>query len=491
MKEKIILSTARFLEDFGWDLLCTLIFITFSVSIWMPSRFFPLFWDSTYVVKTATEIAETNFTKFVSQQNGYAHPVLFPTILALLWRVWGTSPQVGHFLMLPFLPILLISAYFYFSSKVNRVLSFLGTMLLGFTPVVLAEYVNVYTDLPMAACIALSVLLWEKKRYMWWGVIFAIAILIKIPALAVAPFFFFSALSQKKRHLVLMGLLVPLITLTAWFCYHWYITGWWFMHVDSSLRLAVTENVFAIFGDAAAISFQFLTGQGKWLLSAIAVISGFLIWRSRQRMTKREIVALAIEFSPIIFGCLLFAATGEFAYRYAIMINIFFFSCIIQIGAYLSQKKLIPDIMLYAALVGVLVYFTTLWHPQEKSIKSFRFAPPSDLSIIDYLQVFRWLTTYVEVNNKAVFYGGFPENISLLEPKMGFVSKPMRFQACEEFSYQKDETQIIIMHPFSPTTLPCQDLIKSLQLAAFTGKEVNGKWIDLFLVSSTSAQKKL
>ncbi len=490
MNTKGTLPAAHFIQTYGWDILACLFFFIFSLSIWLPSRFFPLFWDSTYVVRTASEIADTNFTKFVSQEYGYAHPVLLPSILALMWRTWGTSPLIGHFLILPFLPTLLISAYFYFLSKTNRSLAFLGTMLLGFTPVILAEYVNVYTDLPMAACGALSVLLWRRKQYIWWGITFALAILIKIPALTIAPFFFFDAISQKKRSLVISSLFIPFTTLLGWFYYHWLQTGWWFIHTQEARQLAVANNPFAIFQDAAAIMARFITGQGKWSLSMVYVIAGLLIWRSRQKPSKKEIVSFLIEFSPIIFGSLLFAATGEFTYRYAIIINMFFYSGVIQLVDYLVQKRIVSSTYVYVMLIGVLIFFTTLWHPQEKAIKSFRFEPPADLSIIDYIQVFRWLTTYAEVNNKAIFYGGFPENISLLEPKMGFVTKPLNFLTCNEFTYQPNKTQIIIMHPFSPTVLPCQSLIKTLKLSAFTGKEINGKWIDLFLVSTPSAQKK-
>jgi len=423
----------------------------------------------------------------ISLEQGYAHPTLFPVMLALLWKVFGPYPVIGHYLTLPFLPILLISAYFYLKSKTDQIMGLLGSILLGFTPVILAEYVNVYTDLPMAALVALSLLFWSKRKYAGWAIAFAAAILIKIPALAIAPYFFLEAVTRKNKQDSIKAGIVPIVTSAVWFIYHFISTGWWFKQTVSNAPLAIASNSSQALLQVFQIVASLLLGQGRWATTLLAVL-GIILLVLKKQMRKSDL----IELTPLITAACIFAATGEFGFRYAIFVYLFYYSFVATIMyKVVTQYQGIRNIT-YALLIGVILYFGSLWHPAEKALTQSQFNPPNDLGIIDYLQVFRWLTTYIQVNDSpnTYFYGGFPENISLLEPKMGYVSKPANFLPCDAYSYNPNQKQIIIFHPFSPTNFSCYNLIQQNKWQAFTGKEVNGKWVDLFLASSASANLK-
>lgn len=467
-----------------------LILVAFSILIWLPSRHYPLFWDSTYVVKTATQIYDSNFTKLVSQEQGYAHPTLFPTILALLWKIFGTDSVVGHYLTLPFLPILLVSTYFLIKNATTKEYGLLAGLLVGFTPVVLAEYVNVYTDLPMAALVALATYFWSQKKYLPWGILFSAAILTKIPAVAIIPYFVLDAYFSKKSKGLKYSLILPVSVLAVWFIYHRLVSGWWFIYTQSGLQLSIARNAFGTLSDALQIVLTIAISQGRWLPSLIGLIAFFLI---PQQTIVQKLKLIKKEVVVIFAAALVFAATGEFGFRYAIFIYPFYYLILFKLLHQLTKNSQTYYTISITSLALCLLLFVNFWHPKQQPYTTNVFNPPDDLGIIDYLQVFRWLASYAVVNNhqNVAYYGGFPDSISLLEPKMGLVDTPQNFYDCKDYQPNPDLTQIIIMHPFSPTVYPCYQIIQSNNLPVLTGKEVNGKWIDLYLASPSAQAKPL
>jgi hypothetical protein len=471
------------------DLIYSAILVVFSLALWLPSRYYPLFWDSTYVVKTASQIYDSNFAQLVSQEQGYAHPTLFPTLLALLWKLFGTQAIVGHYLTLPFLPLLLISSYFLIRNKTDSNLGFIGAAFIGFTPVVLAEYVNVYTDLPMAALVAASALLWTKQKYLLWALVYGAAILTKIPAIAVFPYFLLDAWQTKNKAAIKYAAAAPLLTVAGWLIYHRIISGWWLVYTESGHTLSISRSVSGVLTDWIQIIITIFLSQGRWAISAAAAISLVLLYLAKGKQSLQQIINnIYRELIVVASGALLFAATGEFGYRYAIFIYTFLYIAIFYIIHELVKQFGKNYKVIVGTLFAILFYFTTLWRPIQTPYETTVFTPPDDLGITDYIQVFRWLTSFVTLNSaeNIIYYGGFPENVSLLEPKMGFISSPAPFKACDQYEYDPEIKQIIILHPFSPTVYPCYQIIQALQLEAITGHEVNGKWIDLYLASESA-----
>lgn len=475
------------------DLIICLVLVLFSLAIWLPSRYYPYFWDSTYIVKTASQIYDSNFTNLTSQEPGYAHTTLLPVILAILWKIFGFSILPGHIFMGLMLPTLLIASYFFFKTKTNTELALIGAFLIGFTPVVLAEYVNFYSDLTMAAFVALSVLCWTKRRYVLWGIFFIAAILTKIPAIAILPYFILDALRSKNSVKLQISMLVPALTVISWFTYHRLVSGWWFINTNSDYQLALSRNPSAVAIDWVNIFISLFVQQGRSYVTLIALLALLLTLISKPKPQTQQILSLIDkEMAVLITATLLFAATGEFGTRYAIFTLIFLYSVVLQMIFQIHHKGTMTIRAFQTGLVVILIFFTTLWRPTVAPLTTNVFTPPDDLGIIDYIAVFRWLSSYVTMNHNQdiAYYGAFPENISLMEPRMGFVSQPTTVYPCKDFAYNPSIKQVIIMHPFSPDLYPCFQLIQQNNFPVLTGKEENGRWLDLYLASPSASPRQ-
>jgi hypothetical protein len=479
----------KFLISNKWDLAVIFLLISFSVVFWWPSQYYPLFWDSTFLVHTAQGILKSNFTSLVSQDPGYAHPTLIGLILAILWKVLGTSVTVSHVLTLPFLPILLISAYLFIKRQTNRTLGFLSAAFLAFTPVILAEYVNVYVDLPTGAFVALSLVLWQRKKYTLWAIVYACAILSKLPALAVAPYFFLQAMYEAK-HKILITILVPSIVIASWLTYHYVLTGWLLVSPQSNYVPAYQRDLFALLPSLMGVLYSIFTGQGRLFLTIISIIGiGYLF--SVRHFSKNNIfnVKVYADIVPIIAATIIFISAGEFGFRYTIFLYIFYITIIAKIAySLISYNKKFETFAYGIFIIGLLIV-SNLWHPKEETLQTTRFTAPDDLGIIDYIHVFRSITSYAQTHRteNLVYYGAFPENVSLSEPIFGFVKEPIPFRKCEEFKRDDTEKQVIIIHPFSPSQLSCVQIVNTEPVSIVSGSEQNGKWVDLFLVDPLGA----
>ncbi len=473
-----------------WDGVISVWLILFSVIIWLPSRYYPLFWDSTYVVNTARDIAQSGFTNFSSTQLGYAHTTLFSIALALIWKLFGISPAVSHVLTLPFLPILLISTYFLIKKQTNRELALLGSMVVAFTPTVLSEYVNVYVDLPTGALVALSAVFWQNKQRTGWMVSFVAAILTKVTALIAVPYFVFEAFREKKNRL--LSIFYPTSITVAWFVYHYATTGWWFNKRNSPQHLAIFDGVASIANNWYQIMLNVLFGQGRWLMVLIALVAiAYLYIKRKPLRTLFQSSILRSSCLVIVFGALFFAVTGEFSFRYAILTYPFFVSAISLILFWVIQEEKQFAVFIYGLCIATLIFMSSLWHPKEATLTTNRFEPPTDLGVIDYITIFKWLGYYGQINNQpnTIFYGAFPENNAFMEPRMGYVTSPVNFQPCEVFKMDDSKKQIVIFHPFSPSQYACYTLVQTGNFTELGGIERNGKWIDLYVAASASATK--
>lgn len=452
------------------DLWYYLTLIIFSVVIWMPSRFYPLFWDSASVVGIANQISAGNFVG----------TSLFPAVLALLWKVFGTEAVIGHYLTLPALPILLISSYEIIKAKTNRQLAFLSAALIGLTPVVLAEYVNVFTTLPMAALSALSLLLWLRKKYGFWLIVYLAAILIDFPAIIISIYFLTEALESTDKKAIRYGFSGLVAGLFAWF-----------IIARNPLIQLLPNGLSTALSDWPKMVLTLGSAQGRWPITILGIVSALILFLQLGKTSFLCLIAhLKKEGLTLLAATVYFALSGEFNFRNTIFILVFFYLAVVFVIHQLLQLKPQWTKIITAILLASGLYITSFWRPIQAPYTSSVFNPPDDLGITDYLQVFRWLSAYTTLTatKNVVYYGGFPESINLTEPKMGFVNSPIPIQNCADYVYDSSQTQIIILHPFSPTLYPCFQIIQTNKLQAIAGTEINGKWLDLY-VATVSAEK--
>jgi hypothetical protein len=95
-----------------YDSLAALGIVAGALAAWWPIRRLPYSWDGAgFVVEAARDLGASHLWPLVVAHSDFAHPPLFPLLLALAWKVLGPSLVVSHALVLPFFALLLAATY--------------------------------------------------------------------------------------------------------------------------------------------------------------------------------------------------------------------------------------------------------------------------------------------------------------------------------------------------------------------------------------------
>lgn len=466
------------------DVLVCCLIIIFSLIIWWPSRYLPYFWDSSgYVINTAYDILTKVPFNLASTHTNFAHPPLVTGLLALTWKLFGTSRLVSHLFMFPFLPLLLISTYYLAKKYLNSVYAMLATSLIAFTPVALAEYVNIYVDLPSAALAILAACFFVWKRPVKGIVAFTLAVLTKLPILTLLPFIAIK-LKANQRWL----LIIPLTATFFWLIYHQKMNGWLLIEPIRNTDIPKTP---AQFIEAVKyIGETFFIDQGKYIWSIMAGI-GLGILGAKKTLTTLSLHHHLDLITALAFPLGFFILTNEFAPRYSLFFLPFF-----AIGVVLLVKTIFNQVYLPLSaliIISLLLPVSQMlsWRGSTQSTARYEFNPPADLSIIDMIRIFRELSTTIEVHApEAQIYGGFPEVQMLTQPIQGYVTKPLNFISCDQYVYDPDILQLIIVHPYAPSQFPCRTLLDTTTTNQLEHFEKNGKWVELYQVNASGSANR-
>lgn len=464
----------------GSDLLLWAIIVIFSVLIWWPSRYMPYFWDSSgFVINTARDTYLSKFSNIVSAHTDFAHPPLFTMALALFWTLFAESRLISHILMFPFLPILAISTYHFIKTYTRPPYAALGAALMALTPVALAEYVNIYIDLPSAAMAALSLLLYRTKHFNWGIICFTAAVMIKLPVLVLLPFLILTQTSLKQRFIT--GL-VPIATVIIWLTFHYFQTGW-LLIIPGRQVISIIDNPGTIISNLLVTLQVISVEQGRFTWLAIIVLALLICLKKPTdllRIVRPYAPLLAASLTTIAF----FIYAGEVAARYVL-----FFLPVLLTITMLSLSKLQRTLKLSQigiAFIALILFSVQInyWRDNPTPTEGADFFPPDNLSIVDYVQSFREMTTTIEMlYPEATVYGGFPENVMLKEPYQGYVSKIISFFPCEQYQTTTPLPQIIVIHPYAPSQINCHQLLQQVENTHLAGFETNGKWVELYQVN--------
>lgn len=104
------------------------------------------------------------------------------------------------------------------------------------------------------------------------------------------------------------------------------------------------------------------------------------------------------------------------------------------------------------------------------------------------LIVFRQLSAYLELAYpKAHIYGGFPENIYLTEPFVGYVNQPLEFTLCDQFALNLQQEQLIVLHAYTPSQTHCRLLLDRVEVEPVQKFSQQAKWVELYQVTATQS----
>ena len=465
------------------------ILLVYSLLHWWPTRNLPYHWDSAgFVINTVVNFIDTNFTQLVGHQLGYAHPMLIPLTVALTWKIFGHTLLVSHLVMLPFLPMLLISTYYIGKKISNSYTGFLSALLVGVTPVVFVEYGLIYLDLPMSAFATLAVALWLYNKKIWSMIALSLSIWAKLPGILILPsIFIYNWVKEKEKRNPTkwnwnnyLPLIIPVIAFLAWITYHYWVTGWALIKPEVMDNLPKSNN--SIQKIVHALNITFLD-QTRGFMSLVLIASSLFL-KSKNRLNQIITPISITLLSLLIISTIFFSKMLEYGARYSI-----FLIPPLAVLSVFSLLKASNNKKIVTITVAAILFYSviTMWNPKTPT-QNWEFSPKKDLSYIDLIKIGQQAATYLSQNYpNAKIYGYFPENYQITQPYQGYIDQALDFTVCTEFKYIPDQTQIMYLHAYTPYQQVCKQIIEKIPSRRLKRFESNGKWLELHLFDSTAS----
>jgi hypothetical protein len=468
------------------DLLTIISVVSICFYLWLPHRYFPFHWDAAGFLNYAVEnLINTDFNPLITTNSDFAHPPFFVAAVALVFKLFGRQLLYAHLLLFPLLPILSVSAYYLGKKTRQPLVAITAAFLTLTTPVILAEYINIYIDLPSATFALLAFALYVYRKPNVATFFLTLALLTKLSALLIFPAIIYYAhyLNQLKTRQFILLVSIPLLSLVGYFFYHYTETQWLFTQPGRSL--ATPSNLSDLYDSLWFVTKSILIDQGRFALTlpVILILLYIFMTKSTSKLKPPKIIfaSLLSLGTSIVF----FTVSGEFAPRYAIIIYPLFYVSVLSLMHQsinvLTLKYQFKLFSIYLSLGFIANVYH--WYPPATFADQYQFRPPSDLSVIDFITLNRIaaLTTQTKFHN-ALLYGGFPENLYLSEPIHGYVTKPLNINLCSNFTPNEDKIQLIFLHPYSPSQIACRQLLDRLTVKPLERFEYGSQWIELYHV---------
>jgi len=462
-------------------------FTVFSIALWLPTRYLPYHGDAAgFVVPASQNLLATGYTPLIAKGSDFSHPPLFILLHTVAWQIFGLGPITGHYLMLPFLPILVISSFFFSRAFVGRLPALLAALLVAISPVVLAEYGNIYLDLPAAAMATLALALWVNG-FQFLGIFTLVfAGLMKGTVLFLLPFFMLYPVypARTKEYLrQLAWVVIPLAIYGLWLIYHFSQTGWWFIAPGRSGLMPT--NIVGVLSSITYVFLRNLLSNGRWIITLLTFVG--LVYLIARKSVKALLPVISVIIS-ILSSMLIFAFSGTFALRYALFLLPLMLLLFVWTLWNVAKTRQIAGWKIAIIPLLIIPYFIFLWHPKTTTTVEYEFRNPIDLSYMDVTFVMRSLGAFTQlVAPEASYYGGFPENVYLTNPVVGYVNQPVKFTLCRDFTLDDKKRQILILHAHSPEQENCRRLLDVLVVNPLDRYERNGKWIELYEVNASAS----
>lgn len=459
--------------------------IFLSLVIWLPTRYDPFHWDSAgFLINAVKNLSDTNLNPLIVSFSDFSHPPVFIGFLALLWKFNYSPTLLMHLANLPLLPLLIISVYFLGRKLYSTPVAAAAAFLTGITPIIVAEYGQIYIDLPAATFIITSLAFWHNKKYRLGIFFFCAAILTKYTSLILFPLFFINYKKHIKNNHPYNLFLIPSLLIAGYISYHYLITGWLFARPGR--HLATPQTLSTAYSSFVFVFSRVFLSQARWLASLPALtllIHAFFKEKGKLHISRSTVFIGA----NLLLGVLLFSLVGEFAMRYGVMFYPLLYLLSLGLIDELSHKLNISHLALNSLAVIIIATGLLLsWHPQQEPTSEYEIRPPSDLSYRDMLIIFRKASSFLQHSHaNSHIYGAFPENIYLTQTYQGYVTKPLTFDLCKDFIFNQEEKQIIIIHAYSNLQTNCRMILDEVPTTAISRYSEKSKWIELYEVTAT------
>ncbi len=473
------------------DPLVFIFIIILSLFIWWPSRNLPYFWDSSgFVINAANDLFHNNFQPWIANHSNFAHPPFLMTSLAIAWRIFGQTQLTSHLIMWPFFPILLYSTYL-IAKKMAIIFPLAPTLTVAALPYILAEYYNIYIDLPTAALATASVAASVYNRQLVMSLLLVCAVLTKETALLIIPglilYFWLAtnAFISTKKFKLIFYLLLPVIVWVIYLIYHNLITGWLLVEPGRQIR-PLTPAIF--WQSLVFIIKQIMFAQSRGFITLMAIGSLIFVQFTKTKFPKFSNPVFLMSITILVSAILFFSYIGEFALRYGIIASPFYVLSIFYLfqlpfRRYSLSKQLIITIIVLG--IHLSVSYSAIHPKVNEPNQTFIFSPPDDLGVIDMITISQQSASFLSQEYpNAHIYGAFPENQQLTQPFQGYINTPLQFSECRQntdFSNTEQE-QLVYFHLYSPVQQYCGNALIWHEHKLINKFAQNGKWIAIYKI---------
>jgi 4-amino-4-deoxy-L-arabinose transferase-like glycosyltransferase len=459
--------------------------LAYSALLWWPTRELPYHWDSAgFVAFAAEDLLARGFSPFVLHFTPFAHPPLFVAALALSWKWFGFGLPVGHWLLLPFLPLLLLSTYGVGLRLYNHRVGVAATALTATVPVVVAEYGQVYFDLPLAALLTFALWLWCTDRRILAGLVLGVGVGIKLPAIVFPSVLLLVSAVQARGASApnplrrAWALLVPFVVLATWLIYHHSVKGFWLRRAIPGAH--TPQGIGELLRNARLIG-TYLLAQNRWLIAALGLVSALV------HVTRRRRAQHALRIDPgtatlaglVAVGIAFFSAADVFAQRYGILLlpEIFLLS-IAALDAALPVERI--------AYWGVIALGCGLqfqgWLPPQEPTSRIEARPDEDLHYLDMIELGLKTAAYMQREHPgAHVFGSWPEAYWLTDPHLGYVDRPFMVSNCKDYRPDAPGETVIITHLYALDEPRCWELTRTSGALPVKKLTSGAKWLQIYV----------
>jgi hypothetical protein len=323
----------------------------------------------------------------------------------------------------------------------------------------------------MAALVACGLAAWLHEKPWLAAAFFALAALVKLPALAVPAALFPAVLAsprERRSWRAYVALAAPFVAAAAWGGYHDSVTGFWFFGPGAP----TAPRSF----DVPGVLFPYFYVRQLRVLLLVAGALAFSWVRGvrREHFGNDAFTCACAAAAPFLFHCVVVV----FLPRYALAAMPAFVALTLTM-----VRRAVRGTAFGAFAAAIFVLFASRWHPHRARADAYELQPPDDLTYLDHIAIAREAAAFVDTRYpEAEILGGYHETLTLAEPENGYVTRPHDVTHCQYFVRHETRVQIAFLHRFGLEQRICDDVVRKHETERLAFFESNGRWIELRLL---------
>jgi hypothetical protein len=429
-----------------------LVFVVIFVAVFLlhaPLLQLPYFWDEAgYYIPAARDLLLSgSLIPHTTVSN--AHPPLVLAWIALWWKCFGYAPAVARSAMLVIASFSLLGVFRLAESVANAPVAVGATVCTAVYPVFFAQSSLAQVDLAAAGLILWGLTAFIECRWGTAAIWFSLAALAKETAilapLALVAWQLAGRLKSKSGRLQglwqspeetadrkqVVALLIPVLPLAVWYCYHYARTGYVFGNPEFfRYNVAATLNPLRF---ALALILRLWQSFGYlhlWLLTS-GMLLAMLLAPVQDGNVERPRISIPVQ--ALFFVVIAAYVTGMALIGGAVLAR--YLLPAVPLLIILAVSTLRRRLQYWAAgvaIVAIAFVAAWFWNPP------YGFSPEDNLAYRDYVLLHEDAERFLEARYPMGHaLTAWPASDELTRPWLGYVTRPMQVVRIEDFSLEQ------------------------------------------------------